>query len=216
MLQLLCDKCDAPIALDNLKPGDKVSCPACGDVNVVPAFGATTPSAAAAPRPLDRAAAAGYPPADGPEVNVLTCRPAMLRSRPLSFLLLALVAIGGLAAAATFAWITPLLWLAFTCLGLSGAAWITLGVWKLSTLDEGLIVTTRRTIDREGFFRKHTSEVLHADIRNVEITQTFWQRVWNVGTIGISSAADDRDEVYMERVPRPEQVRRIIDLYRRL
>lgn len=215
MLQLICDKCNAPIALDNLKPGDKVSCPACGDVNVVPAF-AQAP-AADAPMPLDRAAAAGYPPADGPEVQVLVRRTAMFRAHPFRFMLLCLLLLAGLGGAMTFAWITPRptwTWAACLVVGVLPLLW--LAWWKLSTYDEGLVVTTKRTIDREGFLRKHTSEVLHADIRNIEITQTFWQRVWNVGTIGISSAADNREEVYMEKVARPEEVRRIIDLYRKL
>jgi uncharacterized membrane protein YdbT with pleckstrin-like domain len=104
--------------------------------------------------------------------------------------------------------------LAVAALGLVAVG--VLGVWKLKSLGEGIRVTTKRTIDREGFFSKQTSEVLHGDIRNIQIKQTFAQRLLRVGTLAISCAAENEDEVRMDDVPDPERVRKVIDLYRPL
>jgi uncharacterized membrane protein YdbT with pleckstrin-like domain len=104
----------------------------------------------------------------------------------------------------------------YTCFGVAAVCVLVLMVWKLITLDCGLKVTTKRSVERRGLFSRATSEVLHADIRNVQIEQSFWQRVWNVGTLSISCAAEHEDEIRMTDVPRPEEVRRIIDLYRPL
>jgi uncharacterized membrane protein YdbT with pleckstrin-like domain len=71
-------------------------------------------------------------------------------------------------------------------------------------------------IDREGLLSKVTSEVLHSDIRNVQIQQTLMQRIMGVGTLTISCSAENEDEVRMENVTKPDEVARVIDLYRPL
>src|SRR3954468_11363248 len=91
MAVINCDRCEKPFDVPNPAIGQKVTCPSCGDINVVrslssvPAGGVVT----------DRAAAAGYPPAFGPEADVLMVRPAMFRAKPLRFLFLLLVLAGG-------------------------------------------------------------------------------------------------------------------------
>lgn len=211
MVLIRCDNCEQSIQVDTPIVGLKVKCPNCGDVNVLRSAAPADPTAS---RP-DRAAAAGYPPANGPEAEVLSIRPAMFRARPWRFLLLTVVALaglgGGTAAAATG--LIPL-GIVAGALGLIAAVW--LGVWKIATLGEGIRVTTKRIVDREGLFSKATSEVLHADIRNIQVKQRFVQRLLNVGTIAISCAAENEDEVFMEDVPAPDRVRAVIDLYRPL
>jgi hypothetical protein len=89
-------------------------------------------------------------------------------------------------------------------------------VWKIKTLGAALEITNKRTVERRGLFSKATSEVVHDNIRNVQVDQTFWQRVWKVGALGLSSSGQDGIEIHMQHVPKPEEVRRIIDLYRPL
>lgn len=91
---------------------------------------------------------------------------------------------------------------------------IVMAVWKLVSLAETLEITNKRSILRRGIFSRSTTEVVHNDIRNFQISQTFIQRILRVGTIGISSAGQDAVEIVMHDAARPDEVRRIIDLYR--
>jgi predicted RNA-binding Zn-ribbon protein involved in translation (DUF1610 family)/membrane protein YdbS with pleckstrin-like domain len=203
MVHIRCDACDRTIEVDQAVIGQKVKCPHCGDINIIRGAGGEA-------RPKsDRAAAAGYPPADGPEVQVLAIRPAMFRARPFRFLLLVAVGLGGVVGLA----IAPPP-ANFIAGGLGAAALLALLVWKLYTLGEGIRITTQRIIDREGFFSRATSEVRFTHIRNVQIRQSFIQRVMGVGTLAISTAAENEDEVSMADVPRPDHVAKVIDLYR--
>jgi len=204
MVQIRCDKCDKTIDVENAVVGQKVTCPHCGDVNLIRAAGGAATTRA------DRAAAAGFPPAEGPEVDVRRIRPAMFRASPLKFLLFVLLILAGLAGTILF----PPFWY----IGLGGAVLATgfLIAWKLRTLGEGMILTNKRIVDREGFFRRETSEIRYSDIKNVQIRQSFMQRLLGVGTIAISTAAEHEDEVAMDDVPRPDEVARIVDLYRQL
>jgi uncharacterized membrane protein YdbT with pleckstrin-like domain/phage FluMu protein Com len=208
MAIIRCDKCDKSFDSGATAAGQKIACPSCGDINIVPAQAAPPPAG----KP-DRAATAGFPPANGPEVTVLSLRPSMFRARPFLFLLLFLVVVGGLVGVA-LTWAMPPAAIACGAVSLVAVVW--LGVWRILKLGEGMRVTTKRIIDREGFFSKVTSEVLHADIKNVQIRQSFRQRILNVGTIAISSAAENEDEISMNDVPNPEKVKDTIDLYRPL
>ena len=122
MVRKACDKCEFVIEVGDERAGQRVSCPKCGDVNVMPfprggvpgsgtpgsaslgvvggggapeaASGSASGGASGAGR-VDRASAAGYPPDSGPEQRVMLVRPAMLRARPMRFLALLLIVIAG-------------------------------------------------------------------------------------------------------------------------
>ena len=96
--------------------------------------------------------------------------------------------------------------------GLVAAGW--LGVWKFLTFGETLEITNKRSILHVGILRKNTTEVLHDNIRNVQVDQSFWNRVWKVGTMGISSSAQAGVEIEAKHIPKPHHVRKVIDLYR--
>lgn len=204
MITIKCDKCDKPFEVDNTKAGQKVECPACGDTNLVPAAAAHT----------DRAAAAGFPPDSGPEQRVLIVRKAMFRAHPLLISALFLVAFGGLIGGIIMAFtVIGLMW-AIVAWAFSLIAFAWLGIWKFLTLDETLEITNKRSILHRGILRKNTTEVLHDNIRNVQVDQSFWNRVWNVGTMGISSSAQAGVEIEARHIPKPHHVRKVIDLYR--
>jgi len=221
-MQIRCDKCEKLIQVEGPVLGSKVACPACGDINIIRADDLTAGVAAAQPIPggaqavrQDRAAAAGLPPALGPEVVVMSIRPAMFRARPLLFLLLFVLMLGGLVGVIAL-WGTGNPVLPALSGAVALAAGVALLVWRIRKLGEGLRITSKRIIDREGFFSKVTSEVLHADIKNVQVRQTFTDRIFGVGTIAISSSAENEDEISMKDVPNPDRVRSTIDLYRPL
>lgn len=140
-------------------------------------------------------------------------RPAMFRARPALFTLLAAVLVGGVIGALVFAWRRQQTY-AYATGAAALAALVWLGVWKLRTMFVALEITNKRTVETRGLLSRATSEVLHEDIKNLQITQTFWQRIWGVGTIGISSSGQDGIEIVAENMPRPVEIKRTIDAYR--
>lgn len=207
MITKPCDKCRKTIRAPDEQAGQRLVCPECGDVNVMPG--------GEAKRAPDRAEALGLPPDSGPEVPVLKVRVSMLGNRPLLFLGLCLVAVAGPVAAIGFG-ATGQLPLAAVA-GLAGfAAIVALIAWKITTYAAVLEISNKRTILRRGLLSRSMSEVAHDNIRNVQIYQSFWNRIWRVGKIGISSSGQDGIEVEISGIPRPDEVRRTIDAYRPL
>ncbi len=112
--------------------------------------------------------------------------PSMFRSRPLEFIIV-------------------------LALCLVGVGLIVLSIWWIRTLGTTLTVTSRRTTLRKGLLSKFTSEVFHKDVRNVQVTQTAMQRLFNVGKIEISSAGQGDFEIAVEGMRDPNKVKQIID-----
>ncbi|MFI4915564.1 MAG: PH domain-containing protein [Phycisphaerales bacterium JB060] len=184
---------------------------------------ADTPSSAPSgtPERVDRAAAAGLPSEFGPEVRVLRLRPAMFRARPFSFvaLVLLMAAAGVVALYAAVSekplWPGDAFWLV-VCLLVFLAAAVTMLVWFLKTMSACLEITTKRTTENHGLFSRATSEVLHDNIRNIAVKQSFVDRVFNVGVMEISSSGQSGIEITMKDVRDPHGVRETIDKYREL
>ncbi len=218
MITTKCDKCDRLLSVEDSLAGSKIACPHCGDINVVPAAddpASRPPAQTATPgSKSDLASLAGYPPDAGPEQRVKIIRPAVVRAHPFSVLGLWILAALGVIGVVYLGLVRGSnAWLIASAIVLLGAL-ATLGIWKVLSLSETLEITNKRSILRRGLLSKATSEVVHDDIRNFQVTQTFMQRVLKVGTIGISSAGQDAVEIVMHDAPRPEEVRKIIDLYR--
>jgi uncharacterized membrane protein YdbT with pleckstrin-like domain len=125
------------------------------------------------------------------EEILLELNPAMFRNNPLGFILSALL--------------IPVV---------VGA--VILGIWWLNTKAATLTVSNKRSIQRTGLISKQTSEVLHRDVRNIEITQSVFQRLFGVGTIGIASAGQAGVEIRFAGVRDPDGVKAMIDRYRDL
>lgn len=124
-----------------------------------------------------------------PETTEYEAHPSMFRNRPFEFLLaLALCVVG---------------------IGV-----LILLVWWIRTLATTLTVTSRRSTLRKGLLSKFTSEVFHKDVRNVQVTQTAMQRLFNVGRVEISSAGQGDFEIAVEGIRDPARVKQIIDASR--
>lgn len=223
MIRFNCDKCDMEIELDDEFAGTKHECLGCGDINRVPYLNqadhdlsSQTESGHIDTKKIDRAAEAGFPPDFGPEVRILVMRRCWVRSRAIRFTLVVLGLVCGL---------VGLVWVPF-----SDQSWIwyvlfvpmvigTIGLmvwWWIDRLNASLEITTKRTIMHHGIFSKSSSEVVHDNIRNIQIDQTFLQRLTNVGRIGISSSGQDGIELQVNHLKDPDNLRKIIDLYRPL
>ncbi len=95
-----------------------------------------------------------------------------------------------------------------------GVGILILLVWKIKTLGTTIIVTDERVTLRKGILSRHTNDVFHEDIRNVQISQSFFQRIFNVGNIGIASSGHSDIEITASGLPDPYKIKEIIDRYR--
>jgi len=217
VIHINCDRCERELLYEDDLAGSKIECPHCGDMNSLPAAAAAdSDSASDSPRQaevLDRPSKLGLPPDSGPEQRVLMVRQSVIRSKPI---------VAGLFALAPLA-VTVLLWRFLppenrpttVLVALPLVGWTALAVWVMfSRLTYSLEVTNKRTVLRHGLLSRSSSEVLHDHVRNIEIDQTFMQRIMRVGKIGVSSSGQDGIEVQMDRIPNPRKIREIIDLYR--
>lgn len=205
MIRFQCDRCEREIEADDAAAGSKIDCPHCGDKNKVPGVPGSAP---------DRAVAAGLPPDAGPEAPVMMIRPAFWRGAPLITLGLALFP---LVLTGVLYWLTQLTTSTnLKVLLVSGAlCWVPLLVWWIAvTRGMALEITNKRTIQRKGLFSRATSEVMHDHVRNIQVEQSFMDRVLRVGSVGISSSGQDGIEVQVRNIPSPKKVREVIDKYR--
>lgn len=148
------------------------------------------------------------------EKTIMTVRPAMFRGKPIVFTAHAIgiaAAGGGVIWAAFFA---NIVWLAIL-IGIVGLVVLgSLFYWRIQSWSIVLRVTTERTIEDRGFFSRVTSEVMHHNIRNVQISQSFWNRIWGVGQLQIASAGHEGYEITFPDVIKPYDVKKTIDEYR--
>ena len=89
------------------------------------------------------------------EVTLYDENPSMFRNRPVEFI------------------VTLVL-----CLVLVG--FIIFLVWWMRCKGTQLTVTTERSSLRRGILSKSITEVWHQDVRNVQLDQTFFQRLWEL------------------------------------
>ncbi|MGD9690689.1 MAG: PH domain-containing protein [Phycisphaerales bacterium] len=228
MITVNCDACEKPFQVSDDLAGGKAPCPACGDVKRIPAGagggggaeraspgdglgGAGGGGVAAA---ADRAASAGLPPTHGPEATVLRAHSAIFKARPLAAVMVLLGALAGAVGTVVFA-ITPgALPMAILCAAVLVGCLIIVVCWKLSSWATRLEVTNKRIIFTRGILSKSTVEMLHRTIQDIEIRQTFLDRMLNVGTINIANASEDDDAIVVASVPDPYRIRKAIDVYR--
>ena len=124
------------------------------------------------------------------EVTLYDENPSMFRNRPVEFIVTALLCLVGVGVVIFLLW-----WL--RCKGTQ------------------LTITSDRTRLRKGILSKSITEVWHQDVRNVQLKQTFFQRLLGVGSLGISSAGQAGLEISVSGIRDPEQVKDLIDQHRR-
>jgi uncharacterized membrane protein YdbT with pleckstrin-like domain len=151
------------------------------------------------------------------EKTVMTVHPAMFRARPLKYVGLIAGIIIGLAGMLYFGvpvegsavdkWWRPITLLLSIVFGIfAGASLISMIYWFVRTRNDSLTITDERTVWSRGILDRETSEVQHDDIRNIQIKQTFIDRILGVGRVAISSAGQDEMEIDIRDVPAPSQV----------
>lgn len=80
----------------------------------------------------------------------------------------------------------------------------------ISTKATELTITDKSCILKKGILSKKTSEIQHSDIKNIQIQQSFLQRIFKVGAISISSAGTGDIEIQAIGFKDPEGLKRLI------
>lgn len=163
--------------------GKRGKCKDCGAVVTIP----QTPAVAVQTVVVPPVARAPQPVTKQPAEKLLYERhPAMFRNRPILFSICVLLSVVGV--------------------GL-----VILLIWWVRDLGVTLTVTDKRTTLRYGILSKSITEIWHRDVRNVIVTQTFFQRIFGVGAIGVSSAGGPGLEIQVAGMATPYKVKQIID-----
>ncbi|WZO97547.1 PH domain-containing protein [Isosphaeraceae bacterium EP7] len=124
------------------------------------------------------------------EVVLYNAHPSMFRNRPIDYVVCLLL--------------VPLF----------GVGFLILLCWWLHCQGTTLTVTNRRTVLRTGILSKRLSDIRNEDVRNIQLNQSFFQRILGVGSVGISSSGQSGVEIDVAGIPDPEQVRALLNQYR--
>ena len=109
----------------------------------------------------------------------------------------------------------PFAYILCLILSLAGVGLIIFLVWWIKTRGTELTVTNERVSLRKGILSRFTNDVYLTDVRNVQIYQSFGQRIFGVGSVAISSAGNEGIEIQVSGLPDPDKIKSIIDTHRR-
>ena len=119
------------------------------------------------------------------EETLLTINPAMFRGEPVGFIIcVALIPLG---------------------IGI-----VLLLLWWLQCRFTTYTITNLRTIAQTGILSRNTNEVRHIDVRNLQVNQDVFQRMFGFGSVAISSAGQSDIELTMVKVENPYKIADII------
>lgn len=83
--------------------------------------------------------------------------------------------------------------------------------WWFASYSDRLVLTNDEVAYIKGVFNTSLTEVRLSDIRAVEVEQSFWGKLVDIGTVRIASAGSDGWEIDIAGLPSPGKVRRIIN-----
>ena len=119
------------------------------------------------------------------EETLLIINPAMFRGEPVGFIIcVALIPLG---------------------IGI-----VLLLLWWLQCRFTTYTITNLRTIAQTGILSRNTNEVRHIDVRNLQVNQDVFQRMFGFGSVAISSAGQSDIELTMVKVENPYKIADII------
>lgn len=140
-----------------------------------------------------------------PERVLIETHPAMFRAHPFRFLgCMLLIGLGAFGVFSGWTMGNAIMTWSAAAAAVAGIAFLT--VWYMTVLATTLTVTDSRTVLRKGLISRSTSEVEHNDIRNVQMNQSVFERIFHVGDIGVSSSGQDELEVVARSIPHPHTV----------
>ncbi len=81
--------------------------------------------------------------------------------------------------------------------------------WHLQNKSQQITVTERDILYEKGLLSKERSEFGISSIRTIKVKQSFFNRIFGVGSIEIYTAGDE-PEIVMAGLPDPNKIREII------
>lgn len=91
---------------------------------------------------------------------------------------------------------------------------VALVVWHLLLRNTRLVIEGDRVLYRTGLFSSRESEIRAEDVRNVEISKSFWQKLTGTGTLSLSTSGQSGMEIEISGLAHPERVRDIVNSLR--
>ena len=92
-----------------------------------------------------------------------------------------------------------------------GIGLLILLAWWIQCLATSLVITERRVTLRKGILSKYTNDILISDIRNVQVGQNLFQRIFGVGSVAVSTSGQSDMEIEVHGLPHPERIKAIIN-----
>jgi membrane protein YdbS with pleckstrin-like domain len=181
MIYYGCPKCQTPMASPDSMAGQAERCPECGNVAVVPATGAVVTAVAPPPTPAE----SGASRSSQTDRELIKVHPSLIRGSPVAFAFCCLLSPVGIGLA------------------------ILLAMW-LECRNTTLIITETRVILRKGILSKRTVEVRHHNVREITVEQGVFQRLFDCGDIGISTAASTGVEISVCGLPYPQRLAEMV------
>ncbi|MBI1172441.1 PH domain-containing protein [bacterium] len=90
-----------------------------------------------------------------------------------------------------------------------GVGLVILIYWYFKTRSLRLTLAGNAVHIERGFLSKERIDMDARKIRTVVVQQTFWQRIFNVGTVEIFTGGDDA-ECILPGMPNPDQIRTFV------
>lgn len=91
---------------------------------------------------------------------------------------------------------------------------IVLLIWHFNLSKTRLTIVGNRVLFKSGVVSTRESEIRIQDVRDVEITRTFGQRMLGTGTLALSTSGESGMEIEISGLSQPERVREIINALR--
>lgn len=135
---------------------------------------------------------------------------SLLRTQPIGTVLSLLCVFGGFAAAVRLA-VDPATRVSALYCALVGFAAVASLIYNwLRCYATRITVTDRRATQITGLLAKTTTEVRHRDVRNIQVRQSFLERILGAGTLAISSSAQADVEILIQGIANPSHVASLI------
>lgn len=139
------------------------------------------------------------------EKELFRTNPAMFRNHPIWFITFVLLVLAGMAIPI---FLRDIGWIIGSSLAVLGG--LSLMVWWINNIFIILTITEKRVIFQKGFIARSISEVYHVNVRNIVVEQSIIQRIFNVGTFRVASAAHT-SEIEVKGIKNPMHLRDLIN-----
>lgn len=204
-----CPLCQESVRVAPALIGEQIDCPHCQRAIRVEAPVAELLDDSDHPGTNSRRVAS---PLDSEELIRLV-HPVMFRAHPFWFAFIFAWVIGGVVLALgdsylNLPWEPAVGWIAGGIVVSIGL--LALFVWWVQTQALTLEITSKRTRSIRGLISKSTSEVQHDDVRNIQVDQSLYGRLVDVGRLAVSSSGQDGLEIVVHGIPSPNGIAELI------